>query len=98
MTRRCAAHDYTAPGIYHITLHVADALGHPPGAVVGSLAAPVFSASAPLVGSAFGSSAPASLADPASTSAWPVVCSSSALGRTSTGARTNKSPSSSARR
>ena len=49
MTRRCAAHDYTAPGIYHITLHVADALGHPLGAVVGSLTAPDGSADAPRV-------------------------------------------------
>ena len=49
MTRRCAAHDYTAPGIYHITMHVADALGHPLGAVVGSLAAPDGSADAPRV-------------------------------------------------
>ena len=40
MTRRAAAHDYTRPGIYHITMHVADGLGHPLGAVVGSIAAP----------------------------------------------------------
>ena len=40
MTRRAAAHDYTRPGIYHITLHVADDLGHPLGAVVGNLSAP----------------------------------------------------------
>ena len=47
MTRRAAAHDYTATGIYHITLHVADGLGRPFGAVVGSLAAPDGSAEAP---------------------------------------------------
>lgn len=40
MTRRAAAHDYTATGIYHITLHVADALGQPLGAVVGNPSAP----------------------------------------------------------
>ena len=47
MTRRAAAHDYTRPGIYHITLHVADGLGQPLGAVVGSLSAPDGSADAP---------------------------------------------------
>ena len=75
MTRRAAAHDYTRPGLYHITLHVADGLGQPLGAVVGSLSAPDGSADAPQA-----------------------VCLSSALGNTSTEARTNKSPSSSARR
>ena len=35
MTRHAAAHDYTRPGIYHITLHVADSLGQPLGCVVG---------------------------------------------------------------
>ncbi len=49
MTRRCAAHDYTAPGIYHITMHVVDALGRPFGTVVGNLAAPDGSADAPRV-------------------------------------------------
>lgn len=47
MTRRAAAHDYTRTGIYHITLHVADGLGQPLGAVVGSLSAPDGSADAP---------------------------------------------------
>lgn len=47
MTRRAAAHDYTRTGIYHITLHVADGLGQPLGAVVGSLSAPDGSAEAP---------------------------------------------------
>lgn len=35
MTRRAAAHDYTRPGIYHITLHVTEALGQPLGTVMG---------------------------------------------------------------
>ena len=47
MTRRAAAHDYTLPGIYHITLHVADGLGQPLGTVVGNLSAPDGSADAP---------------------------------------------------
>ena len=47
MTRRAAAHDYTLPGIYHITLHVADGLGQPLGTVVGDLSAPDGSADAP---------------------------------------------------
>ena len=49
MTRRAAAHDYTRPGVYHITLHVADSLGQPFGAVVGDLSAPDGSANAPHV-------------------------------------------------
>ena len=40
MTRRSASHDYTGPGIYHITIHVADAAGQPLGAVVGNPDAP----------------------------------------------------------
>lgn len=47
MTRRSAAHDYTRPGIYHITMHVADGLGPVLGTVVGSLSAPDGSADAP---------------------------------------------------
>lgn len=47
MTRRSAAHDYTRPGLYHITMHVAETLGQPLGAVVGSLDAPDGSADAP---------------------------------------------------
>ena len=39
MTRRAMAHDYTRPGIYHITMHVADSLGQPFGVVVGNLSA-----------------------------------------------------------
>ncbi len=49
MTRRANNHDYSAPGIYHITLHVADGLGHPLGQVVGSIDAPDGSADAPHV-------------------------------------------------
>ena len=47
MTRRAAVHDYTRPGLYHITLHVAEDLGQPFGAVVGHLSAPDGSADAP---------------------------------------------------
>jgi hypothetical protein len=47
MTRRAVAHDYTRPGLYHITMHVAENLGQPLGAVVGSLEAPDGSADAP---------------------------------------------------
>ncbi len=49
MTRRAFAHDYSARGIYHITIHVADGLGHPFGHVVGSLEAPDGSTDAPRV-------------------------------------------------
>ena len=35
MTRRAAAHDYSRPGTYHITLHVAEGRGCPLGTVVG---------------------------------------------------------------
>ena len=34
MTRRAFAHDYSRPGVYHITMHVNEALGHPLGIVV----------------------------------------------------------------
>ncbi|MBR4533665.1 MAG: hypothetical protein IKO85_03870 [Bacteroidaceae bacterium] len=47
MTRRAAAHDYSAPGLYHITLHVAEALGQPLGRIVGDLSAPDGTPSAP---------------------------------------------------
>ena len=47
MTRRSAAHDYTRPGLYHITMHVAESLGQPLGAVVGSLSVPDDSTDAP---------------------------------------------------
>lgn len=40
MTWRASAHDYTRAGVYHITIHVADGLGHPLGKVVGNLTAP----------------------------------------------------------
>ena len=39
MSRRAAAHDYSAPGIYHITMHVADSLGQPFGTIVGDSSA-----------------------------------------------------------
>jgi hypothetical protein len=47
MDRRAASHDYTRPGLYHITLHVAECLGQPLGAVVGSLSVADGSADAP---------------------------------------------------
>lgn len=37
MTGRCSVHDYSAPGIYHITLAVTEGLGQPLGHVVGDL-------------------------------------------------------------
>lgn len=49
MTRRAAAHDYTRSGIYHITIHVAEGLGQPLGAMAGSLSAPDGSPDAPRV-------------------------------------------------
>ena len=39
MTRRAVARDYSAPGIYHITLRVAEGLGQPLGTITGSLSA-----------------------------------------------------------
>jgi hypothetical protein len=39
MTRRAEAHDYTRPGTYHITLHVAEGMGSPLGKVVGDVEA-----------------------------------------------------------
>ena len=39
MTHRSAAHDYTRPGLYHITMHVAEGLGQVLGAIVGDLSA-----------------------------------------------------------
>ena len=35
MGRRTFTHDYSLPGIYHITIHVADDMGQPLGAIVG---------------------------------------------------------------
>ena len=49
MTRRAVAHDYSRPGIYHITLHVADGLGQPLGDVVGDAMAPDGTPNAPCV-------------------------------------------------
>ena len=36
MGRRAAKHNYSRPGIYHITMHVAEGLGRPLGSVVGT--------------------------------------------------------------
>ena len=47
MTHRAAAHDYTLPGFYHITLNVEESLGQVLGAVVGNLNAPDGSTDAP---------------------------------------------------
>ena len=47
MTRRAAAHDYARPGIYHITMHVADCLGQPLSAVVGDSSVPYGNDDAP---------------------------------------------------
>ena len=49
MTRRAAAHDYTRPGIYHITLHVAEGRGCPLGTVTGDTMAADGSPEAPRV-------------------------------------------------
>lgn len=49
MTRRAAAHDYTRPGIYHITLHVAEGRGCPLGTVTGDPMAADGSPEAPRV-------------------------------------------------
>ena len=47
MTHRAAAHDYTLPGFYHITLNVEESLDQVLGAVVGNLNAPDGSTDAP---------------------------------------------------
>lgn len=49
MTQRCFQHDYALPGIYHLTLKVADALGQPFGQVVGDIHVPDGMAGAPHV-------------------------------------------------
>lgn len=49
MTRRSQSHDYSRPGIYHITLHVADSLGQPLGQLTGNPDAPDGSPDAPRV-------------------------------------------------
>lgn len=49
MTRRAVAHDYTRPGIYHITLHVAEGRGCPLGTVTGDPMAADGSPEAPRV-------------------------------------------------
>ena len=40
MQRRMATHNYALPGIYHITIHVAEGLGQPLGQIKGSLEQP----------------------------------------------------------
>ena len=47
MTRRAAAHDYTQPGTYHITMHVAEGMGQPLGQIVGDVSVPDGSPDAP---------------------------------------------------
>ena len=37
MNGRCFMHDYSAPGIYHITFEVTEGLGQPLGRVVGDI-------------------------------------------------------------
>ena len=49
MQRRMATHNYTLPGIYHITLHVAEGMGQPLGLVEGSLEQPDGTPSGPHV-------------------------------------------------
>lgn len=49
MTRRATAHDYSRPGIYHITLHVAEGRGCPLGTVKGDPMAADGSPEAPRV-------------------------------------------------
>ena len=49
MTRRATAHDYSRPGIYHITLHVAEGMGSPLGTVVGDPRAAAGTPEAPRV-------------------------------------------------
>ena len=49
MTHRAAAHDYTLPGFYHITINVEENLGQVLGAVVGNLDAPDGSTDAPRI-------------------------------------------------
>lgn len=49
MTRRAAAHDYSRPGTYHITLHVAEGWGSILGTVAGDPMAAVGSPEAPRV-------------------------------------------------
>ncbi len=49
MTRRAAAHDYSRPGTYHITLHVAEGMGSLLGKVAGDPMAAVGTPDAPRV-------------------------------------------------
>ena len=49
MQRRMSTHNYSLPGIYHITLHVAEGMGQPFGLVEGSLEQPDDTLSGPHV-------------------------------------------------
>ena len=49
MQRRMETHNYSLPGIYHITLHVAEGMGQPLGQVEGSLEQPDGTPSGPHV-------------------------------------------------
>ena len=44
MARRSATHDYSRPGIYHVTIHVAEGMGQPLGTVIGSTTEPASAA------------------------------------------------------
>ena len=49
MGRRSTVNDYSLPGMYHITLRVAEGMGHPLGRVVGDVNQPDGSAEGPHV-------------------------------------------------
>ena len=49
MQRRMATHNYALPGIYHITIHVAEGMGQPLGQIQGSLELPDDSQGSPYV-------------------------------------------------
>lgn len=49
MGRRSLVNDYSQPGMYHITLRVAEGMGHPFGRVVGDASQPDGSPEAPRV-------------------------------------------------
>ncbi len=49
MQRRMATHNYALPGIYHITIHVAEGMGQPLGQIQGSLELPDDSQGSPHV-------------------------------------------------
>lgn len=49
MQRRMVTHNYALPGIYHITIHVAEGMGQPFGQIIGSLEQPDNSPASPQV-------------------------------------------------